>query len=1107
MERGGSNQRGGGAARLLVGFDGATRVARAMEWLGAHPPQIAVLVVAASWEACEELARQRALATGASFGVTRLTLGRLAGLLAAPALAREDRVPVGGLALAAIVARAVHRLGGALPFRYFDPVATRPGFPLAVARTMHELRMNHVPASAVRPLAQIGEDLAALAEGIASELAAARLADRAAVFATAVASAQATPAPHPLGLPTLLLDVPITSEAEATLVAAVARRAPDLVATAVGGDERSITFLERALGCQREVLPPPAQERSLGALQTHLFEDTRPRERVLDASVSLHAWPGEARECVEIARRIQIEAARGVPFDRMAILLRAPQDYTPHLQEALGRAAIPAFFAAGTTRPDPSGRALLALLACRAEGLSARRFAEYLSLAQVPDPEVRAARGSDPDATWVPPDHDLLPPGDAAEPARGEDAEPLPRDPYAVESIAGSVRAPWRWEQLLVDAAVIGGTDRWKRRLAGLEQELRLRRAALGVDDEVRAALLDRELVDLEHLRGFALPLVGRLAALPERAVWGDWLPRLRALAGAAVRDPVLLLATLAELEPMAPVGPVELDEVQLVLGDRLRTLTARPPRRRYGAVFVASIEAARGLEFDVVFVPGLAERLFPRKIAEDPILLDAARSALAGARPACVPLMTQAGRVAAERLALRLAVGAARERVVLSYPRIDMEQARPRVPSFYTLETLRAAEGRLPGFDEIAERAREAGYVRLGWPAPERAEEAVDDAEYDLALLQPLLAADATASTGAAHYLLGANANLARALRARARRWIRRWTVADGLVDPDDLGRAALARHQLHARSYSPTALQHFAACPYRFFLQAVHRLQPREEPVAIELLDPLTRGALFHDVQFAVLSKLLADDRLPVRPDGLTDALTVSDAILDQVAARYAWDLAPAIPRVWQNGIDAIRADLRDWLRLEAEGDGVWVPHRFELSFGLADRDRLNADPASVSEPVVVLGRLQLRGSIDLVERHVGGVLRVTDHKTGKARARAGVVIGGGEILQPVLYALACERLLPEPVEAGRLYYCTAVGGYTERVVPLDGVSRDAASEVAAILDQALSEGFLPAAPAEGACVYCDYRSVCGPYEETRVRRKPRQRLDELVRLRSMP
>ena len=44
-------------------------------------------------------------------------------------------------------------------------------------------------------------------------------------------------------------------------------------------------------------------------------------------------------------------------------------------------------------------------------------------------------------------------------------------------------------------------------------------------------------------------------------------------------------------------------------------------------------------------------------------------------------------------------------------------------------------------------------------------------------------------------------------------------------------------------------------------------------------------------------------------------------------------------------------------------------------------------------------------------------------------------------------------------------------------------------------------MEEGFLPAAPREGACRYCDYRIVCGPREERRIARKPQDRLDELT------
>jgi CRISPR/Cas system-associated exonuclease Cas4 (RecB family) len=149
-----------------------------------------------------------------------------------------------------------------------------------------------------------------------------------------------------------------------------------------------------------------------------------------------------------------------------------------------------------------------------------------------------------------------------------------------------------------------------------------------------------------------------------------------------------------------------------------------------------------------------------------------------------------------------------------------------------------------------------------------------------------------------------------------------------------------------------------------------------------------------------------------------------------------------------------------------------------------------------------------IHLRGSIDLVERHPSGLLRVTDHKSGKFDGTLDV-IDGGKTLQPVLYALAAEKLFAGEgtVTEGRLYFCTSTGGFSEQVVPLDQRARDAAVQVAAAVGAAIDRPFLPAAPGERQCERCDYRVVCGPYEEYRSARKPQGNLDSLLTLRAWP
>ena len=1013
----------------------------------------------------------------------------------------------------AIVTRLVHHLKADGRFKQYQTVADAPGFPRAITGVIAELRSARVRSDAVKGVAA---DLMTILQAYERALADGNFCDWSGVLQLAT-DAIGSPDRHRLiGLPTLLLDVAIATEAELALVTALLGAAPAALATAPAADVATIGRFRDRLGFKVEDLDhaPVAGERdeapagALARLQRHLFnERDKPPEAQPDNQIEVFSAPGEGRECVEIVRRVIALARDGMPFDRIAVLLRSPEDYRAYLKEAFARADIPVHFARGAVRPDPAGRAFVALLECAAEGLSARKFTEYLSLGQVPD---AAADGVAPEAKsrddlWIAPDPELVPTlalestSDVAASAATYAAAPPPDAPVR----DGQLRAPRRWERLLVEAAVIGGRDRWRRRIDGLANELRRNLAELGGQDETQAAALERTLDDLAAFAGYVLPLIDELDNLPAEARWGEWLDRLGRLATRTLKRPDRVLVILSELAPIAPVGPVELSEVLIVLRGLLLETAVPPSVQRYGKIFIGPIDGARGLSFDAVFVPGLAEKMFPRKIVEEPILLDAVRARIED------DLATNQTRLERERLALALAGGAAAHRIFFSYPRIDLDQTRPRVPSFYALEALRSAEGRLPDFAEIARRAETAATTRLGWPAPPDPTSAIDDAEHDLAILSDLMALS-DAGAGRARYLLTVNPYLVRALRSRYQRWSPNWTSADGLLSRSDAVRAIMGRHALTARSYSPTALQNFARCPYRFFLQAVHGLAPREMPVMIDELDPLQRGSLIHDVQFELFARLRNENLLPVRPSNLDRARLLLEEVVTEVAARYEDDLAPAIDRVWENGVAAIRADLREWLRRASEDDSGYVPRHFELSFGLPHRfERRQADPRSVADAVELDCGIKLRGSIDLVERHPSRLLRVTDHKSGKFDGTLKQVIDGGKTLQPVLYALAAEKLFAGEgtVTEGRLYFCTSTGGFAEQTVPLNERARDAAMQVAEAVGDAITRPFLPAAPAEGQCERCDYRVVCGPYEEYRSARKPQGNLDPLSAVRALP
>ena len=445
-----------------------------------------------------------------------------------------------------------------------------PGFARALACTLQEIRLAGVDGDRLASLPLGGRDLSELLTRFDQQFAAASATDRATLFDTATRALQSGGRQKDGRLlladaPLLLLDVPLDSPVEFAFVRALldtrtSNPGPQasVLITVPFGDLAALKRLQ-SIGFEPEIVEQEGDS-DLVALRRNLFATRQPPIRSPHGDVTFFSAPGEGRECVEIARRILQEARAGVRFDEMAVFLRAPQRYVGLLEHALGRAGVPAWFERGTRRPHPAGRAFLAILACACERLSARRFAEYLSLAQVPslDDKARAREFLVPDDEALSAVADAASKTDAENAGRDEDSnvEP-PSSPQASRSsdsddeaiVHGMLRAPWKWETLIVESAVIGGDPaRWHRRLNGLAKEFRVRIAEERKEDpeSPRAARLERDWRNLGHLRAFALPIIDMLASWPSNRDMGEWLDRFAMLAPMVLRQPDRVLRVVA---------------------------------------------------------------------------------------------------------------------------------------------------------------------------------------------------------------------------------------------------------------------------------------------------------------------------------------------------------------------------------------------------------------------------------------------------------------------------------------------------------------------------------------------------------------------------------
>ena len=345
-----------------------------------------------------------------------------------------------------MVARVIHKLK-AESIPYFQPVADTPGLARAVAATIAELRLEGMRPEQVAETGLPGRDLARMAALYEEELANRSAADFALLLRYAIAAARE--GKHRLlGLPVVLLDVDLKRRCAAKLSKRVLAAPPAV-------------FDARLIGAGSDRRPSASRPATtLDRIRESLFAETVSPDDEPDSSLDYFSAAGESLECVEIARRIRKIAADGdAPSTAWRSCCARRNVISRWWKKRCGGRASRRISAAASR--VPIRRDGLFWPCWRAPAKAApprvspnifrwgRRRRSIVRPAAMPRRCRRTTKCSRDCTRARQPRRRPSP--SARRVAEGEDA--------AV--IGGTLQSPAAWEKLLVDAAVIGGRDRW----------------------------------------------------------------------------------------------------------------------------------------------------------------------------------------------------------------------------------------------------------------------------------------------------------------------------------------------------------------------------------------------------------------------------------------------------------------------------------------------------------------------------------------------------------------------------------------------------------------------------------------------------------------------
>ena len=769
------------------------------------------------------------------------------------------------------------------------------------------------------------------------------------------------------------------------------------------------------------------------------------RDVPLPGDVRIISAPGEAREAREDIRELtRVLEQRKAPLQSAAVLARTPDNYSDVFRDELEHiGARPYLESPPPLSRSRSGRSLLKLADAVQADFARVELMEFLSLADI-------------------------------------------------EADAAGSAAAADWNKATILAGITAGADTWKDRLASLRT--RLERS----DDGHRFAAAHRHLLaPLEALIPLVAAVVGPLSRVRARATVTEHIDLLTGVFEDVTRaseERALVLSAASGMRALAPVaGKVSFTYFLELLRAHLDAPGAREEKFGTGGPTVVNLMAARGLSFPTVILPGLVEKQFPAAHRQDPILLDAERERLnraSGGNPQSLLPIRSAG-VDEERLLFHLAVASAEDVLILSVPRLDPANARPRVPSAFLLRVLEELTGERHDYDDL-DLSEHVTRVSLSRRFPADRKRALTREEFDGC---SVLAALSNGDPSEVAYLVQEDGPLLRRLRMEEVRWGNpAFTEYDAVLTSPEAAEAIAALSGFGPGmkgsevTVAPTTLEEYARCPFGFFMGHVLGVEPMDEPEEALLLPPVERGSLYHDVLERFMRKAKESGMLPLS----AEARETLRSVATQVARSDRWSLA-GIAGARELALRNLLAGLSFWLAAEILEESAYVPTYFEARFGGRLRPGDDEDLSSEDGvPFDAAGGIHIRfsGKIDRVDVSRDGTsARVIDYKTGKAQRKGKKVLDAGRRLQLPVYLLAASGMLLEShpdaaVDAAEYLYIGGRGGPAR--LTLEREELDAAMEdlrtVVALIVRGVTSGMFFSPPEDAGCSFCDYADACG-------------------------